>query len=168
MALAVRGILAVLSIIPWAFLPGWGRMWNMHALFAGVLSLTAGVAVYVKSKRGVFFLADAIVALIVALVSFASSQWFYWIGTWPIVSGTLLIAAAIEMRKRVSQIWLLALAGLIFGLCAVIFFIMLKIPYSDFSLSALIYLKATTAFVYGLLLTAFALAARGRALSHPR
>lgn len=167
-ALALRGILAAISIIPWTFFPGWGRMWNMHALFAGVLSLTAGVTMYVRYKRGMFFLADAIIALIVAVVFFASSQWFYWIGTWPIVSGTLLIAAAFDMRKRVSQIWLLALAGLIFGLCAVIFFIMLKIPYSDFSLSALVYLKATTAFVYGLLLAAFGFAARGRAFSHPR
>jgi len=169
-ALALRGILAVLSIIPWIFLSGWGRMWNMHALFAGVLSLIAGVTMYLRYKRGMFFLADAIIALIVAVVFFASSQWYYWTGTWPIVSGTMLIAAAIEMRKRVSQIWLLALAGLIFGLYTIIFLILLA--YGDvFSLglfSAFMYLRATTAFVYGLLLAAFALAVRGRAFSHPR
>jgi hypothetical protein len=165
-ALALRGILAVLSIIPWVFFGGWGLMWNMHALFAGVLSLTAGVTMYVKYKRGMFFLADTIIALIVAVAFFASSQWFYWTGTWPIVSGTMLIAAAIEMRKRVSQIWLLALAGLIFGLYTAIFFIQLKIRYSDFSFSALIYLRATTAFISGLLLAAFGFAARGRRLSH--
>ena len=165
-ALALRGILAMLSIIPWASLSGWGLMWNMHALFAGVLSLIAGVTMYVKYKRGMFFLADAIIALIFAVAFFASSQWFYWTGTWPIVSGTMLIAAAIEMRKRLSQIWLLALAGLIFGLYTAIFFMQLKIPYSDFSFSALMYLRATTAFISGLLLAAFGFATRGRRLSH--
>lgn len=168
LALAVRGILAVLSIIPWAFLRGWGLLWNMHALFAGVLSLIAGVALYVKCKRGLLLIADAVVAFIVAVVFLASSQWFYWTSTWPIVSGTMLIAAAIEMRKHVSQIWLLALAGLIFGLYAAIFFIQLKIPYSDFSFSALLYLRATAAFISGLLLAAFGLAARGQRLSHSR
>lgn len=163
-ALALRGILAMLSIIPWVSLRGWGLMWNMHALFAGVLSLTAGVTMYVKYKRGMFFLADTIIALIVAVAFFASSQWFYWTGTWPIVSGTMLIAAAIEMRKRVSQIWLLALAGLIFGLYTAVFFMQLNMPYSDFSFSALLYLRATTAFIYGLLLAAFAFATRGRAI----
>lgn len=141
-------------------------MWNMHALFAGVLSLTAGVTMYVRYKRGLFFLAETIIALFVGVAVFASDQWFYWAGTWPIVSGTMLIAAAIEMRKRVGQIWLLALAGLIFGLYSAIFFIQLKVPYSDFSFSALLYLRATTAFIYGLLLAAFGFAARERRLSH--
>jgi hypothetical protein len=165
-ALALRGILAMLTIIPWVSLRGWGLMWNMHALFAGVLSLTAGVTMYVKYKRGMFFLADTIIALIVAVAFFASSQWPYWTSSWPIVSGTMLIAAAIELRKRVSQIWLLALAGLIFGLYAAISFIQLEIPYSDFSYAALIYLRATTAFIYGSLLAAFGFATRGRPLSH--
>ena len=166
LALAVRGILAVLSIIPWAFVQGWGRPWNLHALFAGVLTLIAGVALYLKCKRGLLLIADAVIAFIVAAAFFASSQWFYWTGTWPIVSGMMLIAAAIEMRKHVSQIWLLALAGLIFSLYTAIFFMQLKIPYSDFSFSALIYLRATTAFISGLLLAAFGFAVRGRGLPH--
>lgn len=164
LALGIRGILAVLSIIPWAFLRGGGLLWNMHALLAGVLSLIAGVALYVKCKRGLLLIADAVVAFIVAVAFFASSEWFYWTGTWPIVSGTMLIAAAIEMRKRVSQIWLLALAGLIFGLYTVAFYVILKTSFTGGSFAAIIYPRAATAFIYGVILAAFAFAARGRAI----
>jgi hypothetical protein len=164
LALTVRGILGVLSIISWAFVRGGGLLWNMHALFAGVLSLIAGVALYVKCKRGLLLIADAVVAFIVAVAFFGSTEWIYWTGTWPIVSGTLLIAAAIEMRKRVSQAWLLALAGLIFGVYTVAFYVLLKTSFIGGSFAALLYLRAATAFIYGVILATFAFAARGRTI----
>ncbi len=160
--LAARGILAALCIIPWIFIRHGGLLWNMYPLFAGILTLTAGISMFVKSRKGVLLMLDSAIALIIALVFFVSSQWLYWLGTWPIVSGTLLIATAIEMRKRVSRTWLLALAGLIFGIYSVIFYILLKAPFTDFSFSAFTYVRAGTAFLHGLILTVFALGTRGR------
>ena len=166
LALGVRGIVAVFSIIPWILLSGWGRPWHMHAIFAACASLVAGSSLIKRHRRGVFLLVDGIVAVIVFAGFSVSSQWRYWTNTWPIVSGTLLIAAAIELRKHLSRTWLLALAGLIFGLYTVIFYIVLNVSYTEYLIEAAMYSHAGTALTYGLILVVFAILARGKGVSH--
>ena len=166
LALAARGILAAVCIIPSILGRSWWseRPWKTHVLFAGVLTLTAGVSMFLKSRKGILLILDATICLIVAAAYFISSQWSYWDGTWPLVSGALLMAAAFELRKHVSRAWLLALAGLIFGFYSLAFFVWLAVPltyrFTYRFFYPFWYVKGASAFFYGVTLTAFALLTR--------
>ena len=166
--LAIRGILTFIAIIPWLFVSGGGYLWNLHPPFAAILTLAAGLTAFVRWKRGLFLILDGLIAVIVSIALLVSVQWTYWTGTWPLASGALLFCAALELRKRLTLTWLLAAGGLIFGLYTVAFYIQMKAS-PDLTLSqfkTLVFLRAGVCLVFGVLLTVFALMARGRKLTN--
>ena len=172
--LAARGILAVLFIIPWAFVAHGGWMWNsLYPLLAGALAITAGVSLYPKFKTGRLLFVDGIVALIMGLVILLSDRmwWSYVHSTWPFVSGVLLIAAAVELRKHLTRTWLLGLAGGIFTpytICKTAIFYRSRHLGLDFPINfliAMVYIEAALAFAYGVMLVVFSLVTRERNLS---
>ena len=167
-ALAIRGILTFIAIIPWLFVSGGGYLWNLHPPFAAILTLAAGFTAFVRWKRGLFLILDGLIGVIVSIALLVSVQWTYWTGTWPIVSGTLLFCAAIELRKRLRLTWLLAAGGFIFGLYTVAFYIQMKAS-PDLTLSqfkTLVFSRAGACLVFGVLLTVFALVTRGKELTN--
>jgi hypothetical protein len=168
--LASRGIFAVLFIIPWVFVPHGGWMWNtFYPLLAGALGIAAGLSLYAKFKTGRLLVVDGMVAVMMGLVVLLSDRmWPYAHGAWPFVSGVLLIAAAIELRKHLTLTWLLGLAGVIFTpytICKAAIFYRSRHLDLDFSINfliAMVYLEAAAAFAYGLMLAVFSFVTRGR------
>src|SRR6266446_1461278 len=78
LALAARGILAVLFIISWIFVPSGGWPWNaLYPPLAGALTIAAGVSLYAKFKTGRFLVVDGIVAVIAGMVILLSDR-LWW------------------------------------------------------------------------------------------
>jgi hypothetical protein len=171
--LAARGILAVLFIIPWIFVDHGGWMWNaLYPLLAGALAIAAGVSLYPKFRTGRLLVVDGIVAVIMGIVILLSDRmWSYAHGTWPLVSGVLLIAAAVELRKHLTRTWLLGLAGGIFmpyTICKAAIFYRSRHLDSNFPINfliAMVYIEAAVAFAYGVMLAVFSFVTRARNLS---
>ncbi len=171
--LAARGILAAFFIIPWVFVNHGGWLWNaLYPFLAGALAITAGVSLYSKFKTGRLLFVDGIVALVIGLVILLSDRmWPYAHGAWPLVSGVILIAAAVELRKHLTLTWLLGLAGVVFTpytICKAAIFYRSRHLDSNFPINfliAMVYIEAAVAFAYGVVLAVFSLVTRGRNLS---
>jgi len=120
-----------------------GRPWG-SMVFIGIVSILAGVVALVW---------PALTAIVLLIV----------IAVWAIVRGVLEIIAAIELRKRIDNEWLLGLAGAV----SVLFGIVLLIAPGRGAV-ALIWVIAAFAIVHGVLLTMLALKVRGigRRLAH--
>jgi len=110
----------------------WGSM-----VFVGIVSILAGIAALVW---------PGLTGLVLLIV----------IAVWAIVRGVLEIIAAIELRKRIQNEWLLALAGLV----SVLFGIVLLVAPGQGAV-ALIWVIAAFAVVHGVLLVTLALRVRG-------
>ncbi|HEU5295745.1 MAG TPA: DUF308 domain-containing protein [Burkholderiaceae bacterium] len=113
-----------------------GRPWGQMA-FVGVVSILAGIAALVWPGL------TGIVLLIM-------------IAVWAIVRGVLEIIAAVELRKRIDNEWLLALSGAI----SVLFGIALLVAPGQGAV-ALIWVIAAFAIVHGVLLVMLAFKVRG-------
>ena len=170
--LAARGILAAVFIIPWMFVQRGGWAWNaLYPLLAGILAIPAGLNLYAKYKLGRFLVLEGIVAVIAGLVVLLSDRaWWHTQATWPLVSGVLLIAAAIELRKYFARTWLLGLAGGIFTAYTILKTAIFYGDQQKFSMNliiAMIYAEGAVAFTYGVILALFSFATRRRNLSGP-
>lgn len=115
-----------------------GRSWGAM-VFVGIVSILAGIAALVWPGL------TGIVLLIL-------------IAVWAIVRGVLEIIAAIELRKRIDNEWLLALAGVV----SVLFGIALLAAPGEGAV-ALIWAIAAFTVVHGVLLVMLALKVRGLA-----
>jgi len=161
--LAARGLLAVVCILPWIFLEGWGRPWNVSfPPLAGVLAIIAGTILYVRHKSGRFLIIEGIVAIFFAgIIMLATDTWRYWHAAWPMPSGALIVAAAFELRKHITRTWVLAAAGLIFAtytLGAAKYLFDSQLTYN--ALMAITYLQVLAVVLSGLTLMAFSLLTR--------
>jgi hypothetical protein len=171
--LAARELLAVVCILPWIFVSGWGRPWNVfYPPLAGALAIAAGTCLYARHKTGWLLIIEGIVAVLAGIAILMASSWGYWHSSWSILSGLLTIAAAWELRKNFTQTWVLALAGLIFATYTLGTFAkyLLYSPLTNFDTSrysafvAVVYLQAGAVFLSGITLTAFSFLARGKQL----
>jgi len=163
LALGARGLLAVVCILPWIFVSGWGRPWNVwFPPLAGVPAIIAGTILFARHKLGRFLIIEGIVAIFFAvIIMLATDTWRYWYVAWPMPSGALIVAAAFELRKHLTRTWVLAAAGLIFAtytLGGVKYLFVSQLTYN--ALIAITYLQALAAFLSGIALTAFSLLTR--------
>jgi len=166
--LGARGLLAVFCILPWIFVSGWGRPWNVfYPPLAGTLAIVAGACLYARRKTGWLLMIEGVVAIFFAgIIMLATDSWWYWQAAWPIVSGALTVAAAFELRKYVTRTWVLAAAGLIFAtytLGAFKYLFYSQLTYNAFM--AVTYLQAGAVFLSGIALIAFSLLTRGKHLT---
>lgn len=166
--LAARGLLAVVCILPWIFVTGWGWPWTVwYPPLAGVLAIIAGTILYARHQSGRFLIIEGAIAIFFAGISWLATDswqsWRYWHAAWAMVSGALTVAAAFELRKYVTRTWVLGAAGLFFAtytLGGPKFLFLSQLTYNTFM--AITYLQGCAVFLSGLTLTAFSLLTRGK------
>lgn len=124
----LRGLLAILFGLTAFFWPGltWlvlVLMFGVYALVDGAFAMLSGLVSSKYSPRWWVFLLEGLVSVaagVVALVSpgLAGFALILVIAAWAILTGILEIAAAIRLRREISNEWMLGFGGfvsLVFG-----------------------------------------------------
>ncbi len=141
-------------------------LWGAYAFADGVLALVSAIRRAGEDRwwllliEGVFGIGAGILTLIWPGIT--AIVLLYLIAAWALVTGVLEIAAAIRLRKVLTNEWLLALAGiasLVFGVVLVLF------PRAG-ALAVVLWIGAY-AFVFGVLLVALAFRLRSLGRLHP-
>jgi uncharacterized membrane protein HdeD (DUF308 family) len=172
-ALLLRGIFAVIFGIL-AF--GWpGATWIVIAILFGAYAFVDGIFAIVSAVRAARsherwwpFVIEGIVGLAIAAITFYDVRitilaLYYTIAAWAFITGILEIVAAIQLRKTIASEWLLILAGL----CSILFGV-LMLWHPGVAAVAIIWIIATYAVVFGILMIAFSFRLRSHAKSLPR
>jgi uncharacterized membrane protein HdeD (DUF308 family) len=132
-------------------------LFGAYALVDGVLELYA--ALFNRSRTGgrrAWLAVEGLVGVLAAIAAFVWPQitalaLLYLIAAWALVTGVAEISAAIRLRQEIQGEWLLALSGLLSILFAVLAFV-----YPRAGALAVIWLIATYAIVFGVVLLALA------------
>jgi len=140
-------------------------LWGAYAFADGVLALVSAIRRRGESDRWWLLLLEGLVGIAAGVLTLiwpgiTALALLYLIAAWALVTGVLEIAAAIRLRKIITNEWLLALSGiasLVFGVLLVLF------PGAG-ALTVVLWIGAY-ALVFGALL--IALAFRLRSLGRP-
>ena len=164
--LLVRGLFAILfGLLAYAW-PGLTLLvlivlFGIHALVDGVIALSAAMTNRGASSRTGLLVITGLLDIAFALIA------FFWpgetalflillIGAWAVIRGIFEIVAAIQLRKEISNEWLWILGGilsLIFGLFV--------IAAPGAGALALVWVIASYAILFGILMIAFSLRLKG-------
>jgi len=167
-ALLIRGIAAVVFGILAFLWPGM-TIFVLVVLFAayafvdGVFAIVAAVRAAQAHERWWPFVLEGIVGLAIAAITvyditLTALALYFTIAAWAFITGVLEIAAAIQLRKTIANEWLLVLAGI----CSIIFGV-LMIWHPVAAALAIVWIIATYAVVFGIIMIALSLRLR----SHP-
>lgn len=164
----VRGIAAVIfGILAWVW-PG--ATWVVIAIFFGAYALVDGIFAIVATVRAAEtqqqwwpFLIEGIVGILIAAITFYDIRitllaLYFTIAAWAFLTGIFEIVAALQLRKHIAnEIWLIigGIASIAFGALMVWF------PLAG--MLAVIWLIATYAVVFGIIMIAFSLRLRAHA-----
>jgi uncharacterized membrane protein HdeD (DUF308 family) len=164
-AVVLRGVLAILfGILAFAWpaitLQVLVLFFGAYALVDGVFALIAGLSNRVGTNRW-WVVLEGLVGIVVGILAFlwpglTAFALLYLIAAWAIVTGILEIMAAIELRKEISNEWLLILSGIL----SVIFGVLIALFPRAGALS-IIWLIAIYAIVFGIMFVALGLRLRG-------
>jgi uncharacterized membrane protein HdeD (DUF308 family) len=141
-------------------------LWGAYAFADGVLALVSAIR-RAGEHRWWLLLIEGLIGIgagVLTLIwpGITAIALLYLIAAWALVTGVLEIAAAIRLRKVLTNEWLLALAGiasLAFGVVLVLF------PRAG-ALAVVLWIGAY-AFVFGVLLVALAFRLRSLGRPHP-
>lgn len=124
---ALRGVFAVLFGLATFFWPGATLsalvlLFGFYVLFDGVVALATSLSNW-RDKWWLLSL-EGIIGIVVGVITFVwpaitAVTLVYLIATWALITGTLEIAAAIQLRREIDNEWVLGLSGIasiIFGL----------------------------------------------------
>jgi uncharacterized membrane protein HdeD (DUF308 family) len=119
----LRGVLAILFGLAAFLWPGVTGLvlillFGGYAFADGVIALITGFSRAKDSPRWWVFLVEGLIGIIAGVVAFlypglAGIALLSLIAAWAILTGVVEIAAAIRMRKEISNEWLLALGGIL-------------------------------------------------------
>lgn len=165
-AFVLRGVLAILfGIAAWAW-PGLtltALIWffGAYALVQGVFAVVGGIASRDEDRR---WWAEVLVGLAGIVVGILTWAWpgltalalLYFIAAWAVVSGVFEIIAAIELRNRIDNEWLLGLGGL----ASIVFGIVL-FAFPGSGALGLLWLIGIYAIIFGILLIGLGVRLRG-------
>jgi len=162
--LLLRGIAAIaFGVLTWSQ-PGLSLaalvlLFGAYCLADGVLAVWAAIAGKDHHDWGVLLLVG-LVGIVVGVLTFMSPgitalALLFYIAIWAIATGVLQIAAAIRLRKEIKDEWWLILAGL----ASVVFGVLLMAQPGAGAL-ALLWLIASYAVVFGVLMVILAFRAR--------
>ena len=167
-ALLIRGIAAVIFGILAFVWPGETLfvlliMFGAYAFVDGLFAIVSAFRAARAHERWWPFVLEGIVGFFIAAIVFwhpgiALVAVYITIAAWAFVTGILEIAAAIQLRKTIPNEWLLMLAGI----CSILFSIIM-IWHPIAGLFALIWITATYAVVFGIMMIALAFRLRGHA-----
>ena len=164
--LAVRGGIAVVFGVLALIWPGITvlalvLLFGAYALVDGVLELYAalfnrGLNRARTGGQRVWLAVEGVVGVLAAIVAFVWPQitalaLLYVIAAWALITGVAEISAAIRLRQEIQGEWLLALSGVLSILFAVLAFV-----YPRAGALAVVWLIATYAIVFGVVLLALA------------
>jgi uncharacterized membrane protein HdeD (DUF308 family) len=121
------GIITVMA--PGISLAALVLLWGAYAFADGVLALVTAIRRVGEGGRWWLLLLEGLVGIAAGVLtllipSITAIALLYLIAAWALVTGALEIAAAIRLRKVISNEWLLALSGvasLIFGVLLIVF-----------------------------------------------
>jgi uncharacterized membrane protein HdeD (DUF308 family) len=162
-ALLIRGIAAVIfGILAFAW-PGATIvviciLFGAYAFVDGVFAIVAAVRAAQAHERWWPFVIEGIVGLAIAAVAFydigsIALALYFTIAVWAFITGILEIAAGIQLRKSVAnEFWL---ASIVFGI------FMFWHPVA--AALAIVWIIATYAIVFGIIMIAFAFRLRSHA-----
>jgi len=163
--LVLRGVLAIVfGVVAW-LLPDTALralivVFAAYALVDGVFALIAAFGRGGEERRlplileGVLGIGAGIVALV--WPGLTTLALLYVIAAWAIVTGVFEIIAAVELRREIDNEWFLGLAGaasILFGVLAIIF--------PGTGALAVVWMIASYAIIFGVLLIALGFRLRG-------
>lgn len=160
-ALLIRGIAAVIFGIlaflwPGATIVVIGILFGAYAFVDGIFAIVAAVRAAQAHERWWPFMLEGIVGIVIAGITFYDVgitlfALYITIAAWAFVTGILEIVAAIQLRKTISNEWLLILAGA----CSILFSI-LMVWHPFAAALAIIWIIAAYAIVFGIMMIALA------------
>jgi uncharacterized membrane protein HdeD (DUF308 family) len=161
---AVRGVAAILFGVlaftwPGITLTVLVLLWGAYALVDGALALVSAFRTQHDHRWGL--LVEGIVGIGAGLVTFVwpgltALVLLYIIAAWALVTGVVELIAAVRLRKAIRDEWWMVLSGLV----SVVFGIALLVAPAAGAL-ALVWLIATYAIVFGVMLIALAVRLHG-------
>jgi uncharacterized membrane protein HdeD (DUF308 family) len=165
-ALLIRGIAAVIfGILAFAW-PGATLfviciLFGAYAFVDGVFAIVAAVRAAQAHERWWPFVIEGIVGLAIAAVTFYDITitflaLYFTVAVWAFVTGIIEIAAGIQLRKSIANEFLLILAGL-----ASIVFGIFMFWHPIAATIAIVWIIATYAIVFGIIMIALAFRLRG-------
>jgi uncharacterized membrane protein HdeD (DUF308 family) len=120
-AFAMRGVLGIIFGVIAIFLPGVTMLslvlvFSAYALVDGIFAIMAAVRAMRQHERWGFLLLEGIVNIIAAIIAFlwpgiTVASFIFLVGTWAILSGGLMLSAALRLQLDHGR-WWLALGGL--------------------------------------------------------
>jgi uncharacterized membrane protein HdeD (DUF308 family) len=159
--LLLRGICAVLFAVMAFTLPGLTLvtlvlLYGVYALADGLTALWVG-----GQARAWWFMLLGTIGMIVGILTFAypgitAVALLYLIAAWAIVRGVFEIVTAIQLRKEISNEWLLILSGIL----SVLFGVALVAQPAAGAL-AVVWIIGTYALIFGLMMIVLAFRLRG-------
>jgi uncharacterized membrane protein HdeD (DUF308 family) len=167
----VRGVVGILFGIITFFAPGITLaalvlVFGAYAFVDGVLTLVSAVRRRSTTDRWWILVLEGIAGILVGIATLfvpgiTALVLLYLIAAWALVTGILELAAAIRLRKVITNEWLLALGGIV----SILLGVLLVVYPGPGALAVVIWIGAY-AFVFGALLVGLSL--RLRALGTPR
>jgi uncharacterized membrane protein HdeD (DUF308 family) len=128
----VRGVLAILFGLIALFWPGLTfflliLMFGVYAIVDGLFAIYSGVVRSRFSSRWWVFLLEGIISLAAGLIALARPGWagvalVLVIAVWAVLTGILEIAAAIRLRREITNEWLLGFGGFVSVLLGILLF----------------------------------------------
>jgi uncharacterized membrane protein HdeD (DUF308 family) len=159
--IGLRGVLAVLFGVLAFIWPGITAvalvfMFAAYAILDGILTIAAAVRNRAENDRWWLGLLEGIVDIAAGVVAFlfpglAAITLVFVIAIWAIVTGVLEIAAAIRLRKEITNEWALGLTGLVSVILGVI---MVLNPSAG--LVGMVWVIASYAIIFGILMLVLA------------
>ena len=160
-ALLIRGIVAVIFGVLAFMWPGAatlaiGYLFGAYAFVDGIFAIVAAVRAAQAHERWWPFVLEGIVGIVIAGITWYDVgitlfAIYITIAAWAFVTGILEIVAAIQLRKTISNEWLLILAGV----CSILFSI-LMVWHPFAAALAIIWIIAAYAIVFGIMMIALA------------
>jgi uncharacterized membrane protein HdeD (DUF308 family) len=143
-------------------------LFGAYALVDGAFAIVAGLRASREHKRWWLLLIEGILSMLAGIVAFVMPgiTAFVLLGLiagWAMVTGVIEIVAAIQMRKHISNEWMLALSGV----ASVLFGVLLLI-WPVAGILAVVWLIGAYAVVFGILLIALGIRLRNMEHATPQ
>ena len=171
-AVLIRGIVAVIFGILAFLWPGatWfaiAILFGAYALVDGIFAIIATIRAAETQQRWWPFLIEGIIGIVIAAITFYDVRitilaLYFTIAAWAFLTGIFEIVAAVELRKHIANEFWLILGGI-----ASIAFAVLMIWRPVAGFLAIIWLIATYAIVFGIILIALAFRLRSHLPAAP-
>ncbi len=162
---ALRGVLAIIFGILALVSPGLTLLtlvllFGAYALVDGVFAVIAGISSYGRSERWWVVVLEGVAGIIIGILTFiwpgtTALVLLYFIAVWALLTGILEIVAAIQLRRLITNEWMLILRGI----ASVIFGVLLFV-FPGAGALGLIWLIGAYAIVFGILFIVLALRLR--------